>query len=136
MHLLTQIPFAGLRELFEETEIKCSVDDMQLLGMWESNFPIALSIGMLKRHHVVCYFVADVEDEMANKFALQSSETQAGVWLSQDDLKVILRYITNMMYVMSGKFELQRNICTHNVIVASLFLPLMATNTYLNLMLH
>ncbi|XP_037836003.1 nucleoside diphosphate-linked moiety X motif 17 isoform X3 [Kryptolebias marmoratus] len=50
---------AGLRELQEETGLQLKPDEAspEVLGLWESVFPLMLSRGRPQRHHVVVYML-------------------------------------------------------------------------------
>ncbi|XP_033124023.1 nucleoside diphosphate-linked moiety X motif 17-like [Anneissia japonica] len=86
---------AGLRELEEETGLRIKPEDcisIKVLALWESVYPAMLSQGLPKRHHMVIYQIAIVDEDhikLQERLALDPNETDAAAWLSEDCLSEI-----------------------------------------------
>ncbi|XP_071965788.1 nucleoside diphosphate-linked moiety X motif 17-like [Antedon mediterranea] len=88
---------AGLRELEEETGLKITPQDcksIKVLALWESVYPAMLSQGLPRRHHMVVYQTAVVDqghEDLQKRLALDPNETDAAAWLSEACLKEIAK---------------------------------------------
>eukprot|EP00009_Paramoeba_aestuarina_P005221 CAMPEP_0201523872 /NCGR_PEP_ID=MMETSP0161_2-20130828/20970_1 /ASSEMBLY_ACC=CAM_ASM_000251 /TAXON_ID=180227 /ORGANISM="Neoparamoeba aestuarina, Strain SoJaBio B1-5/56/2" /LENGTH=293 /DNA_ID=CAMNT_0047923103 /DNA_START=66 /DNA_END=944 /DNA_ORIENTATION=+ len=78
----------ALREVQEETGITLSPSSLQLLCMWESSFPISLSRGHPKAHHLVIFYRAILPSSSSTlSLALQETEVQASCWLGVEEVR-------------------------------------------------
>ncbi|CAF1006867.1 unnamed protein product [Rotaria sp. Silwood1] len=81
---------AGIRELYEEVGIEVNKDELETsrtLALWESAFPVDLSHGLPRRHHIVIYFhvrSSRISDEILIK--IDPNEVDAYAWLSYEQI--------------------------------------------------
>ncbi|CAF1220292.1 unnamed protein product [Adineta ricciae] len=81
---------AGIRELSEEVGIEVSereLDTSRVLGLWESSFPVDLSHGLPRRHHIVIYIhvrSSRTSEEISVK--VDPNEVDAYTWLSYEQI--------------------------------------------------
>ncbi|XP_068718770.1 nucleoside diphosphate-linked moiety X motif 17-like [Montipora capricornis] len=132
---------AFLRELSEETGLSFSEENLRIstLGLWESLFPPALSMGLPSRHHIVVYFLAEAKedhDTLQSRMKLNQDEVDAATWLDEkvaadvarsDDfgqlIKVPQRYFCATIIENSGM--IQRSLPLSNLMSS---LPLTGEN--------
>ncbi|KAF2367578.1 Axonemal dynein light chain [Trinorchestia longiramus] len=83
---------AGARELLEETGVALQPDQpVQVLGMWESVYPPVLGLGAPQRQHLIVYLCATMSlPAHALRLQLQAKEVEAGVWLSAEQVAVVV----------------------------------------------
>ncbi|XP_062453706.1 nucleoside diphosphate-linked moiety X motif 17 [Rhea pennata] len=85
----------GLRELEEETGLRLEAGTFswRMLGLWESVYPPALSQGLPRRHHVVCYLLlrsAESHERLQARMRPNGSEVSAYAWLEPPVLERII----------------------------------------------
>ena len=83
---------AAYREVFEETGISLQDDQLRLLSIWESTFPIDLQHGEPTNHHIVLFYHAILPLHYSSiPISLQSAEVCAASWVSEVDIGELLR---------------------------------------------
>ncbi len=59
------------------------VPTAKLIAIWESGYPTSLATGMLKRQHMVYYYMAEVDEALLDSIKIQYHEVSDICWLSK-----------------------------------------------------
>jgi 8-oxo-dGTP pyrophosphatase MutT (NUDIX family) len=82
----------ALREVLEETGIVLQPDQLRLLAIWESTYPIKLLHGEPTNHHLVLFYHAILPLHYSSvSLKLQAEEVCEASWLSDDIVCELLR---------------------------------------------
>ncbi|CAF3666405.1 unnamed protein product [Adineta steineri] len=91
---------AGMRELHEEVGIEVNENELEtsrILALWESSFPVELTHGLPRRHHIVVYVhvrSSRISDEISIK--IDPNEVDAYTWLSYEQIGNICKRTDNL----------------------------------------
>ena len=82
----------ALREVYEETGISLQPEQLTLLSIWESTFPINIEHGEPTNHHLVLFYHAKIPLHFSSiSLRLQPDEVAEAAWVSESDIKSLLR---------------------------------------------
>lgn len=80
------------REVYEETGISLQLEQLRLLSIWESTFPIDIQHGEPTNHHLVLFYHAILPLHYSSiSVKLQHEEVEEASWISESDVRSLLR---------------------------------------------
>jgi len=92
---------AAKREVLEEVGL--TVDNLQLIALWESCYPNIFEDGPIQRQHIVCFFKAQLSPPPPHQFPfydfiqLQTDEVDSATWVPREQIPQLLSSDPNMI---------------------------------------